>query len=414
MQAAAEMLERHAGRSRRDRFVLYVVLPPAGRQVHAAGLPRARVRDQRCGRHHGLLPREAGRRPPADDGGRALFVRRSRVSGGVRSRDVHAGQPRVRLRSHAGEDRRDARGDARRNVCRRADGANRDVRAHVDDRARRAGLARHANRPAPTAYRIPNNAGGVGDASGVIMLDNIINRERLSLHRHRTNAPSRDSRALVETVDEEARPCRSLRCSPPDIGEVDLRDIDVYRARGGYEQWERAVREMQPAEVLDIGRKVGLARPRRRRFSDRPQVVVPSRQRQARALSRLQLRRGGARHVQRPHAARRRPHLVLEGILLGAYGIACAPRVHLHSRRVQARLRDLLGRARGSARGRATSARTSSARATISKSPCIAAPARTSAAKRPDCSTRSKASAASRVSSRRSRRSPVCTACRRW
>ena len=56
--------------------------------------------------------------------GRPLFVRRSRVSGGVRSRDVHASEPRVRLRPHAGNDRRDAGRDARGHVRGGADRAN--------------------------------------------------------------------------------------------------------------------------------------------------------------------------------------------------------------------------------------------------------------------------------------------------
>ncbi|MGA7094548.1 MAG: NAD(P)H-dependent oxidoreductase subunit E [Candidatus Cybelea sp.] len=48
----------------------------------------------------------------------------------------------------------------------------------------------------------PNNAGGIGDASGIIMLDNIINH---SLYRF-TGTSERvvvDSRAITETVDEE-------------------------------------------------------------------------------------------------------------------------------------------------------------------------------------------------------------------
>lgn len=48
----------------------------------------------------------------------------------------------------------------------------------------------------------PNNAGGVGDASGIIMLDNIINR---NVYRF-TGTMERaivDSRAVVETVEEE-------------------------------------------------------------------------------------------------------------------------------------------------------------------------------------------------------------------
>ena len=49
----------------------------------------------------------------------------------------------------------------------------------------------------------PNNAGGVGDRSGIIMLDNIINR---NVYRF-TGTTERavvDSRAVVEIVDEES------------------------------------------------------------------------------------------------------------------------------------------------------------------------------------------------------------------
>jgi NADH-quinone oxidoreductase E subunit len=49
---------------------------------------------------------------------------------------------------------------------------------------------------------LPNNPGGVGDATGIIMLDNIINR---TVYRF-TGTTERavvDSRAIVETVDDE-------------------------------------------------------------------------------------------------------------------------------------------------------------------------------------------------------------------
>ena len=58
------------------------------------------------------------------------------------------------------------------------------------------------------------------------------------------------------------------------IGEADLRNIDVYRQRGGYKQWERAVRELKPADVLDLSREVGLAGSRRRSISHRSKMVV--------------------------------------------------------------------------------------------------------------------------------------------
>ena len=62
------------------------------------------------------------------------------------------------------------------------------------------------------------------------------------------------------------------------------------------------------------------------------------------------------------------PHQIIEGMLLGAYAIGCAPRVHLHPRRVQARLRDLAGRASRRRAPPGTSARICSAPATTSSS----------------------------------------------
>lgn len=48
----------------------------------------------------------------------------------------------------------------------------------------------------------PNNAGGVGDASGIIMLDNIINRS-VNPFTATTERAVVDSRAVVETVEED-------------------------------------------------------------------------------------------------------------------------------------------------------------------------------------------------------------------
>ncbi|HEY5341563.1 MAG TPA: hypothetical protein VIK27_11090, partial [Candidatus Aquilonibacter sp.] len=42
------------------------------------------------------------------------------------------------------------------------------------------------------------------------------------------------------------------------IGEADLRDIGVYRKRGGYKQWERAVRDLKPADLLALAEQSGL------------------------------------------------------------------------------------------------------------------------------------------------------------
>jgi NADH-quinone oxidoreductase E subunit len=48
----------------------------------------------------------------------------------------------------------------------------------------------------------PNNAGGVGDASGTIMLDHIVNRDVYFFGRTTERAVV-DSRAVAETIDEE-------------------------------------------------------------------------------------------------------------------------------------------------------------------------------------------------------------------
>ncbi len=71
-------------------------------------------------------------------------------------------------------------------------------------------------------------------------------------------------------------------------------------------------------------------------------------------------------------------------------------------------------RGRRGLRGRATSAPTSSARASTSTWSCTPAPAPTSAVRRPRCWTRWRAAAASRGCGRRSPRSPACTPARRW
>jgi len=42
------------------------------------------------------------------------------------------------------------------------------------------------------------------------------------------------------------------------IGELNLRDIDVYTKRGGYEQWKRVATELKPADVIDLVSKSGL------------------------------------------------------------------------------------------------------------------------------------------------------------
>ena len=89
--------------------------------------------------------------------------------------------------------------------------------------------------------------------------------------------------------------------------------------------------------------------------------------------------------------------------------------LHLHPRRDDARVRRSSRRAvdEAYARGYLGKNILGTRGFEVSTSPCTAAPARTSAARRRRCSTRSRASAAGRASSRRSRRSRACSATRR-
>ena len=104
------------------------------------------------------------------------------------------------------------------------------------------------------------------------------------------------------------------------IGEANLRDIAVYQQRGGYAQWQRAVKQMKPADVLELADKSGLRGrggagfPTGRKWSflppnDKPRYLV---------CNCDEAEPGTFKdHMLLEEA----PHLVLEGILLGSYGI---------------------------------------------------------------------------------------------
>lgn len=64
-------------------------------------------------------------------------------------------------------------------------------------------IARGLKSPGARDVESPNNAGGVGDASGTIMLDNIISGD-VRFFRSTAERAVVDSRAVVEVVDEEA------------------------------------------------------------------------------------------------------------------------------------------------------------------------------------------------------------------
>ena len=150
-----------------------------------------------------------------------------------------------------------------------------------------------------------------------------------------------------------------------------------------------------PEEVLERLR-LGHPRPRRRRLPDRPQDLVPAPRRHGQ-VPRLQRRRVRAGHVQGPRADAEEPAHADRGDRHRRLRGPGSPRLHLHPRRVRA-TRPTSSRPRSPRRARpGTSASGSSARTTRCRSCSTAAPAPTSAARRPGCSTRSRASAATRA-----------------
>jgi len=64
-------------------------------------------------------------------------------------------------------------------------------------------VSRGEKSPGAVGVSSPNNAGGLGDAAGVIMLDNIVNRD-VTFFRETKERAVVDSRALVETLAKEA------------------------------------------------------------------------------------------------------------------------------------------------------------------------------------------------------------------
>ena len=195
--------------------------------------------------------------------------------------------------------------------------------------------------------------------------------------------------------------------------EPDSFTIAGYERHEGY-QALRSCLTRHPDELIQLVKDSGLRGRGGRRLPDRHEVGLhPAGRRQA-ALPGRQRRRVRAGHVQghpvhdgQPaRAGRGRRHRVVRDPL--------QPRVHLRPRRGGPRHPPGAGGRRPRPTPPATSARTSSAPATTSTSRCTPAPAPTSAARRPRCSTRSRACAASRGCARRSRPSPASTPARRW
>jgi len=104
------------------------------------------------------------------------------------------------------------------------------------------------------------------------------------------------------------------------IGEADLRDIAVYRERGGYRQWERAVRDLKAADVLDLCDKSGLRGRGGAGFpTGKKWSFLPNNGKPRYLVCNCDEAEPGT--FKDRMLLETTPHLVLEGMLLGAYGI---------------------------------------------------------------------------------------------
>ena len=106
------------------------------------------------------------------------------------------------------------------------------------------------------------------------------------------------------------------------IGEKDFRDIDVYRAAGGYEQLRRAVVDMSPKEVADLctgsnlrGRG-GAGFPTGKKWS-----FLPNNGRPRYLVCNCDEAEPGT--FKDHMLLEETPHQIIEGILIGAYAIGC-------------------------------------------------------------------------------------------
>ncbi|GAC1499775.1 MAG: NADH-quinone oxidoreductase subunit NuoF [Vulcanimicrobiaceae bacterium] len=106
------------------------------------------------------------------------------------------------------------------------------------------------------------------------------------------------------------------------IGEANLADINVYRERGGYKQFERAVREFSGAQLLDIVKASGL---RGRGGAGFPTGAkwgfLPNNDRPRYLVCNCDEAEPGT--FKDRMLIEETPHLVLEGILIGAYAVGC-------------------------------------------------------------------------------------------
>lgn len=104
------------------------------------------------------------------------------------------------------------------------------------------------------------------------------------------------------------------------IGALNLRDIDVYRAQGGYAQLERAIKEFEPSQLIDIVSKSGLRGRGGAGFpTGRKWQFLPNDGRTRYMVCNCDEAEPGT--FKDHMLLEETPHQVIEGILMGTYAI---------------------------------------------------------------------------------------------
>jgi len=104
------------------------------------------------------------------------------------------------------------------------------------------------------------------------------------------------------------------------IGELNLRDIDVYRSTGGYAQLERAVKEMKPGDVVDATSKSGLRGRGGAGFpTGRKWQFLPNNGRPRYMVCNCDEAEPGT--FKDHMLLEETPHQIIEGIVIGSYAI---------------------------------------------------------------------------------------------
>ena len=281
---------------------------------------------------------------------------------------------------------------ARRSACRHGRGtAQADLAAQPVPRAVRAGARRARRRRRRGAAR-----GRRSPSTGAAAAD------RRARSPRRSSAGSRAAARRPAPLGAAGR--RRRAAAPRARRRASTRRASTPTARTAATRRCASALELGPAGVIARGHRVEAGRPRRRGVPDRAQV----------GRGRARRRRGrttwSATPTSRSRARSRTgccmeedPFALVEAMTIAGYATGCEHGYIYMRGEYPLAARAAARRDRRRRAPRACSARTSSAAGFASTSRCAAAPAPTSAARRPRCSTRSRACAASRATSRRSR-----------